>query len=205
MQSEGQKEAATLQRQLAEEAKSLFATGEPYLKKSLDDFIKDLGASGEEPASIKKSFETIRQNMDKQFTQQEDTLPTNIKQMTKQSGYRGARGSVDEASRSALLGLEQRRRAAKRQLDVQETDAAMAQRDFDLGSILNISSGGISGAFGLARNAISASAYDTRNPGQGALSGATAGAALGTEIYPGIGTAIGAVGGGLVGYFAGGG
>jgi len=36
---------------------------------------------------------------------------------------------------------------------------------------------------------------------QGALSGAESGALLGTEIEPGIGTAIGAIGGGILGYF----
>lgn len=39
----------------------------------------------------------------------------------------------------------------------------------------------------------------------GGLSGAGAGAAIGTALLPGIGTAIGAIGGGLIGAFAGGG
>lgn len=40
---------------------------------------------------------------------------------------------------------------------------------------------------------------------QGAIGGATSGAALGTSILPGYGTAIGAIGGGIAGYLGGGG
>ena len=204
-QSEGQKEAAVLQRQLSDEAKQLFDIGQPYLKQTMTDFVKDLGKPGSEPASVKDAFAEINKNQEKQFDQQKDALPAEIAQTVKQSGYRGARGATDEASKSALIGLEQRRRSSQRQLKQQETDAAVSQRDFDLSSILGLATGGISNSFGLSRNAITASAYDTRNPGQGALSGAASGAALGSEINVPYGTAIGAVAGGIGGYFAGGG
>lgn len=41
-----------------------------------------------------------------------------------------------------------------------------------------------------------------KNPTAGAIGGAAAGASIGTEVYPGWGTAIGALAGGAMGYFS---
>ncbi len=45
--------------------------------------------------------------------------------------------------------------------------------------------------------------FQSKSPGKGALSGAAKGAAVGTAILPGWGTAIGAVAGGVIGFFGG--
>ena len=172
-QSQGQAESATLQRQTAEESQNLFQLGEPYLKQTMNDFIKDLGAPGSEPASVKNAFSQIEAQNTEAFDQAEGAAPAQVSQLAKSSGYRGAQGATDQASASALLDLEKRRKAVESQTKQQEYDAGMAQRDFDMSSILGISQGGISTSFGYGRNAITAEQYNTANPGNDAITAAT--------------------------------
>jgi hypothetical protein len=172
-QSQGQQEAATLQRQNAEESQNLFNIGEPYLKQTMNDFIKDLGSAGSEPASVKNAFSQIEKSNTAAYDQAEGTAQAQVGQIAKSSGYRGAAGATEEASSNALLGLEKRRKSAESVTKQQEYDAGIAQRDFDMSSILGIAQGGIATSFGYGRNAIGAEAYNTSNPGNEALTAAT--------------------------------
>src|SRR3974390_2460497 len=119
-QSQGQQDAATLQRQTAEESQNLFNIGEPSLKQTRNDFSKDLGTPGSEPGSVQNAFSQIRGQQDAQFAQAEDSSTATINQEAKQSGYRGARGSVENVASNTLYNLEGRRKAAIRQLQEQE-------------------------------------------------------------------------------------
>ena len=202
-QTQGQQDAAKIQRQLTDEATQAFDTGEPGLKLAIGDIIKDLGKPGDEPASVKNAFTQIRSQQESQFDQAEGSAPLNVEQVAKSTGYRGAKGAVGEQEKSILFDLENRRKQAARSLKEQETDAALSTRDFEISQLLGLGEGGVSQAFGFGQNAITAAGMNTRNPWGGAVQGATAGAALGTEIYPGIGTAVGALVGGAGGYFAG--
>ena len=171
---------------------------------ALSDFIKDLGKPGEEPASVRKAFTEARTMQDQQFASQKESLPLTAQQQARSSGFRGGAGAVENSSADALYQLEGQRRKSQNLLQMQESDAAVSQRDFDLSQILGISEGGISSSFGYNRNAINAAGMNTKNPWGGALSGAMSGASVGS-VGGWPGAIVGGVLGGVGGYYSGGG
>jgi hypothetical protein len=199
--TQGQEQSANLQKQDAQHATDLFAMGSPGMRLALGDFIKDLGSGGE-PASVKSAFDAIRGDTNKQFTQEEAASPMQIAQQLKQSGARGAAGSQEYASQNALLSLEDARRNNMANLQIQETNTGMAQRDFDLSQILGIASGNIGQSFQFSSDALKSAQYNQQNPWGSALGGAATGAGLGAEAGP-WGALIGGVIGGAAGYFGG--
>jgi hypothetical protein len=199
--TQGQEQSAQIQRLQAQHEHDLFSVGSPGLRLALGDFIKDLGQPGQEPESVKKAFGEARGLQDQQFEQQAGSIPLTAAQQAKQSGFRGSAGTIDRSSSEALYQLEGQRRQAQNQLQMQEVDASLQQRDFDLSQILGLSEGSIASSFGFSRNQLAAAGLDNRNAFGGALSGAVSGASLGTSISPGWGTLIGGVAGGAVGYF----
>lgn len=201
----GQEQSAEIQRLQAMHQRDLFRIGSPGLSLALGDFIKDLGRPGEEPASTRKAFDEMRALQGRQFDQQAESLPLTAKQQAKQSGYRGSAGTVDRASSEALFQLEDQRRKSQNLMAMQETDAAVSQRDFDLSQILGIAEGGIQSSFGYGRNQLAAAGMNNANPWGGALSGAASGASLGGSVGGGWGALAGGVIGGVGGYFGGGG
>lgn len=200
--SAGEKESAEIQRSQAQHQRDLFNIGSPGLKLALGDFIKDLGKPGEEPASTRKAFDEMRSLQTRQFDQQAESLPLTANQQAKQSGFRGSAGSVDRSASEALFQLEDQRKKSQNLMAMQETDAALSQRDFDLSQILGISEGGIQSSFGYSRNALSAAGMNNYNPWNSALSGAASGASLGSAAGP-WGAVAGGILGGAAGYFGG--
>jgi hypothetical protein len=204
-QTEGQATASGLSAQTASQQEELFRLGQPSLKMALEDMIKDMGAPGSEPQSVKTAFEALGKSQNAAFDQSEKAAPLQAEQAYKQGGMRADPGAASSASDQIIAGLEDQRRATSRQRQVAETDASMQTRDFELSRILGLSEGAVSSAFGFSANAIRDASMDQRNPMGGALSGLATGAAIGTEVYPGVGTVVGGVIGGVGGYFAGGG
>jgi hypothetical protein len=201
--TQGQEQSAQLQKQSAQHSADLFALGSPGIRLALGDFLKDLGSGGE-PESVKKIYSDIRKDTNLQFDQEEAASPMTIHQQMLQSGYRGAQGSEAYAGQQALFSLEDARRNNLRNLQVQETDQGMAQRDFDLSQVLGIGSGLVGQSFGFNNAALGAAGYNQKNPWGGALGGALTGAGAGAALGP-WGAVGGAVVGGLGGYFGGGG
>lgn len=201
----GQEQSAELQRLQAQHQRDLFNIGSPGLRVALGDFMSDLGKPGEEPASVKKAFDEARTMQGKQFDQQAEALPLTAKQQAKQAGFRGSAGAVENSSSEALFQLEAQRRKSQSLMQMQETDAAVSQRDFDLSQILGLAEGGIQSSFGYNRNALSAAGMNNQNPWAGALSGAASGAATGASFGGGWGALAGGVAGGALGYFQNGG
>ena len=200
----GEKESAEIQRSQAQHQRDLFNIGSPGLRLALGDFIKDLGKPGEEPASTRKAFDEMRGLQTRQFDQQAESLPLTAQQQAKQSGFRGSAGTVDRSASEALFQLEDQRKKSQNLMAMQETDAAVSQRDFDLSQILGIAEGGIQSSFGYSRNQLSAAGMNNANPWGGALAGAASGASLGSAAGP-WGALAGGVIGGFGGYFSGGG
>jgi len=202
-QTAGQADAAAISAQTARQEKQLWDLAGPTLSSTLRDFIKDLGPSGSEPGSVKTAFDTLKKQQADVYSQEAGSASATVGQLAKQGGERMDPGAAQYGSDAVIASLEQSRRATARQTKEAEVDASLQQKNFLLSQILGVSEGGVGQSFGLGRNAIGASQYNTSNPGGGALSGAIAGAGLGTEIYPGWGTLIGAGVGALGGYFAG--
>jgi hypothetical protein len=201
----GQNDAAQQQLIDSRFSQALAAIGLPAMSSALGDLTGDLGAPGSGSDMVKKAFTDASTLTSSEFKQQEAAAPLTLTQVMKQSGNKFATGAASSGSDSIIATLEANRRGALRGLQEQESDALLSQRDFDLANILGISQGGVSNAFSFGRDILAADQYDTANPGGGALSGALAGASLGTEINPGWGTLIGGVVGAAGGYFAGGG
>lgn len=200
--TQGQEQSAQLQKSAAQHSTDLFNLGSPGMRLALSDFMKDLGSGGE-PESVKKAFGQIRGDTNKMFDQEEAASPSTIAQQMKQSGGRFAAGAEGYAAQQTLFSLEDARRNNMRNLDIQETNQGMQQRDFDLSQILGIGTGAVNQSFGYTQNALGASQYNQRNPWGSALGGAAAGASAGSVAGP-WGTVIGGVVGGAAGYFGGG-
>jgi hypothetical protein len=201
--SQGQEQSAQLQKAAAEHSTDLFNLGSPGIRLALGDFLKDLGSGGE-PASVKSAFDQIRGDTNKQFDQEEAASPATLHQQMLQSGGRFAQGTEGYAAQQTLFSLEDARRNNMRNLDIQETDQGMQQRDFDLSQILGIGSGAVNQSFGFNQAALGTTQYNQQNPWGSALGGAASGAAAGSAAGP-WGTVIGGIVGGAAGYFGGGG
>lgn len=204
MESGGSKQAAAINQASTSREKDLFNLGYPGFRLALSDMITDLGAPGSEPDSVKKAFGLIRQQQGQQFDQAANAIPGAVAYQAKTSGYRGAIGAEDAASKEALFSLEGRRRAQAQLLNQNETDVAMQTRDFEMGQIMSMSGTALGSARGFTQNALKSAGYRTGSPWGGALSGAASGAAAGS-VAGGWGTVIGGVVGGIGGYFGSGG
>jgi hypothetical protein len=194
--------AADINKVSTQHENDLFKLGYPGFRLALSDLITDLGSPGGEPDSVKKAFGLIRKQQGEQFDTAADVIPGAVNYQATASGYRGAIGATDAASKEALFSLEGRRRTQAQLLNVQESDLAMKQQDFDLGQIMSLSGGALQSARGFTQNALQAAGYSTGNPWGSAASGAASGAAAGSVGGP-WGTVIGGVVGGVGGYFSG--
>ncbi len=204
MQSQGEKLSADVQRVQTQHMTDLFNIGAPGFKLALSDFMGDLGQPGQEPASVRNAFAQIRKGMNQQYDTAGQAMPGAAQYQATASGYRGAEGAIPSATDQALFSLEAQRRAQNQLLTIQETNAGMQQRDFDLSQILGLGAGGFQSSLGFTQNALQSARYAGGNPWGGALSGAASGAATGA-LFGGVGAPIGAIAGGLLGYFSGGG
>jgi hypothetical protein len=207
-QTGGQKDAGKIAAQQAQEETALYNMAEPSILASLSGFVQDLGAPGSEPASITSAFKEIRSDTNKAYAGAAKSSTATVEQIAKQGGSRMDPGATKSASDEILFSLEKNRRGTMRGLAQQETDAAMSQRDFDLSSILGVGEGGVGGAFGFQNDALNAARLNTSNPTGGAISGAASGAALGAPYAGatyGLSVLAGALIGGGIGYYAGGG
>lgn len=202
--TEGQGDAATIQKAQAEHAADLFNIGSPGMKLALGAFMKDLGKPGEIPDSVKQAFDKMSALTNKQFGQEEAAAPMTIAQQMKQSGYRGGAGAQEYAASQILAGLEQNRLRSQNELKVNEINQGLSQQAFDLQNIFGIVSGATGQSNMFTQNALGATGYNQRNPWGGAATGALGGAAAGASLG-GWGALIGALAGGAYGYFGGGG
>ncbi len=198
----GQEQSAQLQKQSAQHSTDLFNLGSPGIRLALSDFLKDLGSGGE-PESVKQAFSQIRGDTNKQFDQEETANPSTVHQQMLQSGGRFAQGAEGYTAQQTLFSLEDARRNNMRNLDIQETNQGMQQRDFDLSQILGIGRGAVNQSFGFNQAALGATNYNQKNPWGSALGGAASGAAAGSAAGS-WGAWAGGVIGGAAGYFGGG-
>ena len=203
-QSQGQADAAVVQRQQAEISTGLAAIGVPGISQSITGFLQDLGSPGQEPKSVSDAFKTVSSEQNRNFDQQEKSAPLTEAQMAKQGGQQMDPGAVQYGSDYLVAGLEQQRKSAQRSLKTQETDASLAQRDFDISNLLGISQGGIGNSFGFTSAQLAYDQANNANPSAGALTGAASGAASGAAFGP-WGALAGGVIGGAAGYFSQGG
>jgi len=203
-QSQGQAISGQVQEQQAQHMTDLFNLGSPGFRLALGDFVNDLGAPGQEPASVRNAFGQIRQQTNQQFEQQAQAIPGETQYQALATGYRGGQGAVGSASDQALFELEKQRRTQSNMLTIQESNAAMQQQDFDLSQILGLGAGGFQNSLGFSQNALGAAQSATGNPWASAGSGALSGAATGFTVGGPWGAVAGGVAGGALGYFSGG-
>jgi hypothetical protein len=207
-QTAGQKDAGKIAAQQAQEETSLYNLAEPAIMSAMAGFVSDLGAPGSEPKSVTDAFKTLRSDTNAAYAGAEKSAPLTTAQVAKQGGNRMDPGAVGSASDSLLFSLESKRRDSMRQLKQQETDAALSQRDFDLSSILGLGEGDVTSGFGFGNAALNAAKLNTANPTGGLISGAASGAAAGAPYAGatyGLSVLAGALVGGGLGYYAGGG
>lgn len=177
----------------------------PQLSSLISTLQKDVNPTGIAP-SVSSAFDTARKGVTSDFAAAGKGQAFDISQSFKQSGMPYSSSNVDEATRGAAIAMNKEKTNAMQQLDFQEANAGMNQFNQLMnllgageGAALNIGKG-----FSSVQNAAIGGLSNT-SPGSGAVGGAASGAALGSEIYPGWGTVIGGVLGGVGGYFAGGG
>lgn len=202
--SQGQQDAADIQKAQAQHATDLFNIGSPGIQLALGDFIKDLGKPGEIPESVRSAFEKMSSLTDTQYGNEAKAAPMEIAQQMKQSGFRGGQGAESFAASQTLAQLESNRLKSQNELKVNEVNQGLSQQAFDLQNIFGIVAGATGQSNQFAANALGATGYNQQNPWGGAASGALGGAAAGASLGP-WGALIGGVGGGLAGYFSGGG
>lgn len=201
-ESSGQQLSGDIQIQQAQHMNDLFNIGSPGFRLALSDFMTDLGQPGQEPASVRNAFSQIRNQTNQQFATQAQAIPGQAQYEALTSGYRGGQGAVGSASDQALFELEKQRRSQNQMLTIQETNAGMQQRDFDLSQILGLGAGGFQNSLGFSQNALNAAQSATSNPWGSAASGALSGAATGMTFGP-WGAVAGGLAGGALGYFSG--
>lgn len=202
--TEGQRDAASVQKAAAQHQLDLFNIGAPGARLALGDFLGDLGGA-QGPSSVNDLFAQLQGKNTQQFGYAKDAAGAATRQMAAQSGYRGPTGAVESVASQTLLGLEDARRRNARALTEQQTDASIMQRDFNLSQILGLGQGMGSQSMQTYGNALGiANTFNNSNPWMSAAGGAAAGAAAGS-VVPGWGTVIGGLVGGVSGYFSGGG
>lgn len=201
--TEGQRDAASVQKAAAQHQLDLFNIGAPGARLALGDFLGDLGGA-QGPASVADLFGQLQQRNTQQFGYAEDAAGATTRQFARQSGYRGGTGAVESVAANTIFDLESARRRNARALTEQQTDTAIMQRDFNLSQILGLGTGMGSQSMQTYGNALGiANTFNNSNPWMSAAGGAAAGAAAGS-VVPGWGTVIGGLLGGTVGYFSGG-
>jgi len=177
----------------------------PQLKDILGRVTSDLTPGGISP-SVQAAFGTARTGINKDFATEGRAEKAYLNQAAAQSGGIFNTNQLSDAQVMAAHNLDTERRNAQRNLDFQEASAGMGQ----FNTLINLLSGGSGAALGIgsgfgAAQAQAIGGYSSSSPGQGALAGAASGAAIGSQLYPGWGTAIGGVLGAAGGYFGSGG
>jgi hypothetical protein len=199
-QNAGQADAAAVQKAQAQHASDLFNIGAPGFQLALGDLIKDLGQPGQIPASVKTAFDQMTSQTNQQFSQEEAASPLAVGQQMKQSGYRGAIGAEDYTSGKVLASLEQGRKSALNNLQIQEVNQGLAQQQFDLQNIFGLVGTGMGQSNQFAANALQATGYNQQGGYGNVLAGGLAGAGAGAAAGP-YGALAGLLIGAGAGYF----
>ena len=200
-ESEQSKSASGLARYQAELGNELSDIALPGIQDVINSITRQLGKGGI-PSDVSSIFDAARAQTNQSFDSSLKANTAMQRQQALQSGQVFSMGQVDSSISQAAEGMEQGRQQALRNLKYQETAAGMEQFN-TLMSMLGQSSGAAMnlGKGFSANQAAAISGMSTSSQFGNTLGGASSGAALGTSIYPGWGTAIGAVAGGAAGYF----
>lgn len=203
MSTESPREAASAEaaRTQAYLSQRLFSVAAPELRSVLGSVRNELGGSvGQMPGSINEAFEGIRSGVNSDYDSALRSQGATLKQKALQSGEIGTDPGVNQAYLSAALTLEQDRAQAMRRLDFQKSQAGLSQYNSLLQLLGQGSGAALNLAQGFSGNQQSAIGNLSQSSQFGStLGGAAAGASIGSSVYPGWGTAIGAVGGGIAG------
>lgn len=156
------------------------------------------------PDAIKKQFAEAENQNNLGYDSAIRTNRELASMRAKTSGQPFSTGELDAAIAQGTFALNQSREAAQRNLQFQEAQAGMGQYN----QYLSLMGMGANTALGLGQGMTQAQMAGINGMSQsggwgGALGGAASGAAAGSMVAPGWGTAIGAVLGGVGGYFSG--
>lgn len=201
-----QEASAQLQQQFAAQGNILAGIGLPAIQEALNQYLSDLSTPGSEPGSIQKLFSQARDAVGTNFASAELSSSNAIATRARAMGLDYQPGGVESAQRLSTRSLEEQKAGALQNLSFQEGQMGLSQTESLLARMGRIESMLASASTGAGYNALNSASYMPQaNPWESALGGALSGAATGTTISPGWGTAIGAIAGGALGYFGGGG
>jgi hypothetical protein len=150
---------------------------------------------------VQGKFDTARKGINEDFAAAGKGGEAYATQAFAQSGSLYDTTRREDTILTAASNLETERRKAMRNLDFSEAEAGLSQ----FNSLMQLLGAGAGVGLNLGSGFSSAqtqaiSGLSNQSSGWGAVGGAASGAALGSQIYPGWGTAIGAVLGAGAGY-----
>lgn len=191
-ESPAQAASADLARTNANLGGALSAIALPELRSVIGTIGSELGKGGE-PASVATAYGAARRDLNTGYDSASRNTLGLLQQQAKQSGGRYLGGQVNATYGQYAQTLEEDRSQALRRLQFGEANAGLQQYN----TLLNLLGQGSGAALNLGKGYLGNQAgaiqgLSQTSQGGAALSGAAGGAALGTQIYPGWGTAIGA-------------
>lgn len=160
------------------------------------------GGWGQIPGEVKEGFDKVRASTEEAFTAARFGSGESARYLAKTSGGNISGGEVNEQILQDAQALDQRRRMTIGQINTEEANAAMSANN----GFMRLMTGAGQSALGLAATYQNQALQGTAgvsgaSPWQAALGGAASGASVGS-LFPGWGTAIGAVVGGVGGYLS---
>lgn len=160
------------------------------------------GDWGKIPGEVKAGYDKVRASTEEAFTAAKFGSEESARYLAKTSGGNISGGEVNEQILQDAHALDQRRRLAMGEIQTNEANSAMSANN----GFMRLMTGAGQSALGLAATyqgqALQGTAgVSSVNPWQAALGGAASGASVGS-LFPGWGTAIGAVVGGVGGYLS---
>ncbi len=196
--------ARQVENQASSQADQLDTLGLSQMQTILNALQGKLGGDwGKIPGEVKLGYDKVRASTEEAFNAAKFGSAESAQYLAKTSGGNISGGEVNEQITQDAYALDQRRRLLHGQINVDEANTAMSANN----GFMRLMAGAGQSALGLASTYQNQALQGTTgvnntSPWQSALGGAAAGASVGSA-FPGWGTAIGAVVGGVGGYFAG--
>ncbi len=185
----------------AEMAKALNEAMMPGFRQVAERAYWGLNRGGIE-ATVNEAFKKPEKELETGYEMAKTGVEEGWKYALKRSGAMFSPNLLTDAVLEANTKLGRERATAETQLELQK-DATKLSSFYNLTNILNKEGGTfLDIARGSSMNWGNAvSMMDAKNPWAGAAAGAGSGAAMGTAVLPGWGTAVGALAGGIAGFF----